>query len=170
MHDAFPHRSFLVGLFDWHGLHTNRAEQRCRPSIAFCNWSVSISTMLIRRIGRDFGLYAMRMAPSGRSVRSRLPTPPFVASPLALAGLEPNSCILIPRGYAMGTSPRTKRPRHKGDTTGETPREIIGDESLKALEQAGYVVIRRSEMAKLRASLKSLLDSLGKATAKAPAD
>ena len=41
-----------------------------------------------------------------------------------------------------------------------TPRDIIGDENVAALEQAGFVVVRQSELAKLRALVKSALDSL----------
>jgi hypothetical protein len=58
--------------------------------------------------------------------------------------------------------PSVPRARPYGASTDKTPpREIIGDANLEALEQAGYVVIRRSEMTKLRASLTSLMDSLG---------
>lgn len=83
----------------------------------------------------------------------------------AVGRLEPNSCILT--GHATNAPTRTKRPRYKGGTIDKTPREIIGDKNLDALEQAGYLVIHRAEMAKLRASLKSLHDSLSEAVPKA---
>jgi len=42
----------------------------------------------------------------------------------------------------------------------KTPRDIIGDENVAALERAGFVVVRLSALANLRALVKSALDSL----------
>jgi len=42
----------------------------------------------------------------------------------------------------------------------KTPRDIIGAENVAALEHAGFVVVRLSALAKLRALVKSALDSL----------
>jgi len=42
----------------------------------------------------------------------------------------------------------------------KTPRDIIGDENVAALERAGFIVVRLSALSKLRAMVKSALDSL----------
>jgi hypothetical protein len=42
----------------------------------------------------------------------------------------------------------------------KTPRDIIGDENVMTLTRAGFVVVRRSELAKLRALIKLGLDAL----------
>jgi hypothetical protein len=49
-----------------------------------------------------------------------------------------------------------RRPK----VTGKTSRDIIGDENVASLEHAGFVVVRLSALAKLRAPVKSALDSL----------
>jgi hypothetical protein len=43
---------------------------------------------------------------------------------------------------------------------GKTPRDIIGEKNVAALERAGFVVVRLSALAELRALVKSALDSL----------
>jgi hypothetical protein len=48
-----------------------------------------------------------------------------------------------------------RRPKVKG----KTARDIIGDENV-ALQNAGFVVVRLSVLVKLRAQVKSALDSL----------
>ena len=42
------------------------------------------------------------------------------------------------------------------------PRDIIGAENVAALNQAGFVVVRVSELAELRANIKSVFDILSK--------
>ncbi len=49
-----------------------------------------------------------------------------------------------------------RRPKVKG----KTARDIIGDENVAALQNAGFVVVRLSALVKLRAQVKSALDSL----------
>jgi hypothetical protein len=44
----------------------------------------------------------------------------------------------------------------------KTPRYIIGAENVTALKHAGFVVVRLSELSKLRANVKSVLDILSK--------
>jgi hypothetical protein len=53
-----------------------------------------------------------------------------------------------------GRGPNALIPANK------TPRDIIGDENVVALKQAGYVVVRLSELSRLRANVKSALDIL----------
>jgi hypothetical protein len=48
----------------------------------------------------------------------------------------------------------------RAKASAKTPRDIIGRENMAALEQAGFVVVRHSALAKLRALVKSALDSL----------
>jgi hypothetical protein len=47
-------------------------------------------------------------------------------------------------------------------TVNTTPRDIIGAENVTALKQAGFVVVRLSELSKLRANVKSVLDILSR--------
>ncbi len=42
----------------------------------------------------------------------------------------------------------------------KTPRDIIGDENVNALKQAGFVIVRLAELSALRALVKSTLDTL----------
>jgi hypothetical protein len=50
--------------------------------------------------------------------------------------------------------------KHKQKGANKTPRQIIGAENVTALKQAGYVVVRLSELPRLRAHVKSALDIL----------
>jgi hypothetical protein len=50
--------------------------------------------------------------------------------------------------------------KRKPKSAAKTPRDIIGDENVAALEHAGFVVVRQSALANLRALVKSALDSL----------
>ena len=56
--------------------------------------------------------------------------------------------------------------KHRRKVTNKTPRDIIGAENITALKQAGFVVVRLSELSKLRAMVKSTLDNLSSATPK----
>ena len=49
---------------------------------------------------------------------------------------------------------RTPKPVNK------SPRDIIGVNNVKALKQAGFVVMPLSELSHLRANIKSMLDVL----------
>jgi hypothetical protein len=42
----------------------------------------------------------------------------------------------------------------------EAPRDIIGVENVRALKQAGFVIVRLSELSHLRENVKSALDIL----------
>lgn len=44
----------------------------------------------------------------------------------------------------------------------KTPRDIIGAENVTALKHAGFVVVRLSELSKLRVNVKSVLDILSR--------
>jgi hypothetical protein len=44
----------------------------------------------------------------------------------------------------------------------KTPRDIIGDENVMALKQAGFVVVRLSELSKVRAKVKLAFDILSR--------
>ena len=46
----------------------------------------------------------------------------------------------------------------------KTPRDIIGAENVMALKQAGFVVVRLSELSKLRANVNSVLNILSRKT------
>jgi hypothetical protein len=50
--------------------------------------------------------------------------------------------------------------KHKQKGANKTPRDIIGDENVTALKQACFVVVRLSELSKLRANIKFVLDIL----------
>jgi hypothetical protein len=53
--------------------------------------------------------------------------------------------------------------KHGRKVPNKTPRDIIGTENITALKQAGFVVVRLSELSKLRAMVKSALDNLSSA-------
>ena len=42
----------------------------------------------------------------------------------------------------------------------KTPRDIIGAENVIKLKRAGFVIVPRSELTKIRALIKLMLDSL----------
>jgi hypothetical protein len=52
--------------------------------------------------------------------------------------------------------------KHGRKAVTKTPRDIIGTENITALKRAGFVVVRLSELSKLRAKVKSLLDILSR--------
>lgn len=52
------------------------------------------------------------------------------------------------------------KAKHRRKAVNKTPRDIIGAENVTALKQAGFVVVRLSELSKLRANVKSVLDIL----------
>jgi hypothetical protein len=52
------------------------------------------------------------------------------------------------------------KPRRGRKAANKTPRDIIGDENVLALKQAGFVVVRLSQLADFRANIKSALDIL----------
>ena len=52
------------------------------------------------------------------------------------------------------------KAKHRGKANKKTPSDIIGDENVIALKQAGFVVLRLSELLQLRANVKSALDIL----------
>jgi hypothetical protein len=55
---------------------------------------------------------------------------------------------------------RSMKVKRRPEVKLKTPRDIIGDENVAALEHAGFVVVRLPALAKLRALVKSALDSL----------
>jgi hypothetical protein len=60
---------------------------------------------------------------------------------------------------------KSTKLKHRRKAASKAPRDIIGDENITALKRAGFVVVRLSELSKLRANVKSVLDIL---SAKAP--
>ena len=58
--------------------------------------------------------------------------------------------------------PQSTKVKHRRKTVNKTPRDIIGAENVTALKQAGFVVVRLSELSKLRANVKSVLDILSR--------
>jgi hypothetical protein len=50
--------------------------------------------------------------------------------------------------------------KQRRKTVKKSPRDIIGDDNVTALKQAGFVVLHRSELLRLRANVKSALDIL----------
>jgi hypothetical protein len=54
--------------------------------------------------------------------------------------------------------------KHRRKAANKTPRDIIGAENVTALKQAGFVVVRLSELSKLRANVNSVLDILSSKT------
>jgi hypothetical protein len=48
----------------------------------------------------------------------------------------------------------------------KSPRDIIGEERVRALKRAGFVVMPLSELSQLRAKIKSVLDILSNGTAR----
>ena len=54
--------------------------------------------------------------------------------------------------------------KHRRKAVNKTPRDIIGAENITALKQAGFVVVRLSELSKLRANVNSVLDILSRKT------
>ena len=54
--------------------------------------------------------------------------------------------------------------KHRRKAVNKTPRDIIGAENIRALKQAGFVVVRLSELSKLRANVNSVLDILSRKT------
>jgi hypothetical protein len=54
---------------------------------------------------------------------------------------------------------RTRKPVNK------SPRDIIGEENVMALKQAGFVVVSLSELSQLRANITSMLDILSNGAA-----
>jgi hypothetical protein len=61
------------------------------------------------------------------------------------------------------TSSKGKHPRN---AMSKTPRDIIRDNNVKALKQAGFAVVRLSELSKLRAKLKSVINMLSTETSR----
>jgi hypothetical protein len=47
----------------------------------------------------------------------------------------------------------------------KSPRDIIGDDNVTALKQAGFVVVSLSELSQLRANITSMLGILSNGTA-----
>ena len=56
--------------------------------------------------------------------------------------------------------------KHRRKTVNKTPHDIIGAENVTALKQAGFVVVRLSELSKLRANVNSVLDILSSKTSR----
>jgi hypothetical protein len=54
--------------------------------------------------------------------------------------------------------------KHRRKAVNKTPRDIIGAENVTALKQAGFVVVRLSELSKLRANVNSVLNILSRKT------
>jgi hypothetical protein len=54
------------------------------------------------------------------------------------------------------------KANHQRKPTNKTPRDIIGAENVAALNQAGFIVVRVSELSELRANIKSVFDTLSK--------
>jgi predicted Fe-Mo cluster-binding NifX family protein len=50
--------------------------------------------------------------------------------------------------------------KQKRKPLSKTPRDIIGEENVAALKQAGFVVLHLSELSRLRDNVKSALDML----------
>jgi hypothetical protein len=50
--------------------------------------------------------------------------------------------------------------KHKRKAANKTPRDIIGAENVTALKRAGFVILHRSELSKLRENIKTTLDIL----------
>ena len=58
----------------------------------------------------------------------------------------------------------TIKVKHRRKAVDKTPRDIIGVENVTALKQAGFVVVRLSELSKLRINVNSVLDILSRKT------
>jgi hypothetical protein len=67
-----------------------------------------------------------------------------------------------PAAYYDEADVKTIKERKTRKTENKTPRDIIGAENIAALNQAGFVVVRVSELSKLRANIKSVFDTLSK--------
>jgi hypothetical protein len=52
--------------------------------------------------------------------------------------------------------------KHRRKAANRTPREIIGAENVTALKHASFVVVRLSDLSKLRANVKSVFDILSR--------
>jgi hypothetical protein len=52
--------------------------------------------------------------------------------------------------------------KHRRKAVNKTPRDIIGAENVTALKHAGFVVVRLSDLSKLRAHVKSVFDILSR--------
>jgi len=59
-----------------------------------------------------------------------------------------------------GCDVKSIKVKHRRRAVNKTPRDIIGAENVTALKQAGFVVVRLSELSQLRANVKSALDIL----------
>lgn len=59
-----------------------------------------------------------------------------------------------------GYDVKSNKVKHRRKAVNKTPRDIIGDENVMALKQAGFVVVRLSELSLIRANVKSALDIL----------
>jgi hypothetical protein len=57
-----------------------------------------------------------------------------------------------------GCDVKSIKVKHRQKVVNKTPRDIIGDENVMALKQAGFVVLHLSELSQLRANVKSALD------------
>jgi hypothetical protein len=57
---------------------------------------------------------------------------------------------------------KTIKEKKGRKSANKTPRDTIGAENVAALIQAGFVVVRVSELSELRASIKSVFDILSK--------
>jgi hypothetical protein len=58
---------------------------------------------------------------------------------------------------------KSKEVKHRKSAT-NTPGDIIGDENVEVLKQAGFVVVRLSQLSNLRENIKSALDILSSDT------
>jgi hypothetical protein len=57
-------------------------------------------------------------------------------------------------------SHRIGEVKHGRKPPTKTPSEIIGDENVMALKQAGFIILPRSKLSQLRSKVKSALDGL----------
>jgi hypothetical protein len=55
---------------------------------------------------------------------------------------------------------KPSKDKHSRKATIKTPSDIIGDKKVTALKEAGFVVLHRSELLRLRINVKSVLDML----------
>lgn len=60
----------------------------------------------------------------------------------------------------QGCNVTSIKVKHRRKAANKTPHDIIGAGNVKALKQAGFVVVHLSELSKLRANVKSVLDIL----------